>query len=241
MSNVLRLLSSNSPRGVLEELLRRYEAHAGRRVELQVDTAKATRLRLLTGEPGASGKAGASADAVVLSTPMLRELEAAGRVETGSLRPFGLARIGMGVRCGFPKPDIGSVGALREALRSARAIAHTREGASGRCIPELLERLGITGELHGRIVTREGGPIGPVVVAGEADLALQQLPELLGVPGLEVVGLLPDELQRSFETSSAVLASSLQPQAARELLDFLVQPAHRAVFEAGGLEPLGRG
>lgn len=243
MSSVLRLMSSNSSRGVLDILLRRYEAHAGRRIELQVDTAKATRLRVLAGEPSAAGGAGdapaAAADAVVLSTPMLRELEAAGRVEPGSLRPFGRARIGVGVRLGWPKPDIGSVQALREALRAARAIAHTREGASGRYIPELLERLGIAAELRGRIVTREGGPIGPVVVAGEADLALQQLPELLGVPGLEVVGLIPEPVQRSFETSSAVLAGSSQPRAARELLDFLVRAEHRAVFEAGGLEPLG--
>lgn len=239
MDGVIRLMSSNSTRRVLDELLARYTAQGGWRVELQVDTAKATRARLQAIGTGQGAAAAAPADAVVLSTPMLRELQAAGIVLPGSLRPFGLARIGVAVRRGFPKPDIGSVQALRDALRGARAIAHTREGASGRYIPELLQRLGLEGEMQGRIVTREGGPIGGVVVSGEADLALQQLPELLGVEGLEVVGLLPEVLQRSFETSSAVLAASGAAPRARDLLDFLVRPAHRPVFEAGGLEPLG--
>ena len=230
MSGVLQLMSTNSTRGVLDELLRRYASQGGPRVELHVDTAKLTRARL---------QAGAAADAVVLSAPMLHEFEAAGRIEPGSLRPFGRARIGVGVRRGFAKPDIGSVHALREALLAARAIAHTRDGASGRCIPQLLQELGIAEALQGRIVTREGGPIGPVVVEGEADLALQQLPELMGVPGIEVVGLLPEELQRTFDTASAMLADTRQPRAARALLDYLAQPEHREVFESRGLEPLG--
>ena len=230
MSEALLLMSTNSTRGVLDELLRRYELEGGHRVELQVDTAKVTCARV---------EAGAAADAVVLSAPMLRELEAAGRIESGSLRPFGRARIGVGVRCGFPKPDIGSVPALREALLASRAIAHTREGASGRYIPQLLQELGIAEALRERTVTREGGPIGPVVVAGEADLALQQLPELLGVPGIEIVGLLPEELQRTFDTAGAVLVGTARPQAARELLEYLCRPEHREVFESRGLEPLG--
>lgn len=223
----LRLMSTNSTHALLKELLARHEAATGRVVVLAVDTAKGTRQRIEAGEV---------ADAVVLSEAMLAELAAAGRVFEGSLRPFARARVGVAVRRGAPRPAIGSVAELRQTLVSSRAIAHTEEGASGRYIPTLLRRLGIAESLRGRVVTRPGGPIGPVVVAGEADLALQQVPELLAVEGLDFVGLLPEEVQCVFDTSCGILSTSQRLHDARMLFDFLVQPAHGTRFVARGLE-----
>lgn len=223
----LRLMVTNSTHALLDELLIRYRAATGRVVVLAVDTAKVTRQRIEAGEV---------ADAVILGESMLAELVASGRVVEGSLQPFARARVGVAVRRGSPRPAIGSVAELRETLVCARSIAHTVEGASGRYIPTLLRRLGIAEALRGRVVTRPGGPIGPVVVAGEADLALQQVPELLAVEGLDFVGLLPDEVQCVFDTSCAILSTSQRLHDARLLFDFLVQPAHGACFVARGLE-----
>lgn len=229
MTVCLHLMCSNSTRALLEDLAHDFEAGSGCSVRLHVATAKAVRQRI---------EEGAQADAVVLGSAMLEELAAAGWVAADSLRPFAVARVGVAVRRGFPHPDIGTVAALRQALVSARSITHTLEGASGRYVPALLARLGIAEAMKGRIVTRPGGPVGPVVVAGEADLALQQVPELLGIEGLDVVGLIPEEVQRTFETSSAVFVRSPRARKARELLDHFSRPAHREAFRARGLEPL---
>jgi len=229
MTASLRLMCSNSTRALLEELAHDFQVESDCSVQLHVATAKAVRQRI---------EQGAEADAVVLGSTMLEELAAAGWVAADSLRPFAIARVGVAVRRGFPHPDIGTVAALRQALVSARSITHTLEGASGRYVPTLLARLGITGALQGRVVTRPGGPVGPVVVAGEADLALQQVPELLGIEGLEVVGPIPEEVQRTFETSSAVFTRSPRAGLARAMLDHFAQPAHGPVFRARGLEPL---
>ena len=229
MTVCLDLMCSNSTRALLEELAHDFEAGSGCAVRLHVGTAKAVRQRI---------EDGAQADAVVLGSAMLEELAAAGWVVADSLRPFANARMGVAVRHGFPHPDIGTVTALRQALVSARSITHTLEGASGRYVPALLARLGIAGALQGRIVTRPGGPVGPVVVAGEADLALQQVPELLGIEGLEVVGPIPEEVQRTFETSSAVFARSPRADLARAMLEHFAHPAHGPAFRARGLEPL---
>jgi molybdate transport system substrate-binding protein len=220
-------MATNSTHALLVELLARYESATGRVVSLAVDTAKGTRQRI---------EAGVVADGVVLSEAMLTELTAIGRVVHGSLRPFARARVGVAVRRGSPRPAIGSVAELRETLACARAIAHTEEGASGRYIPTLLRRLGIAESLRGRIVTRPGGPIGPVVLAGEADLALQQVPELLAVEGLDFVGLLPEDVQCTFDTSSAIMAASHRASEVHSLFDFLMRPAHRDRFAARGLE-----
>lgn len=230
MTARLHLMCSNSTRALLEELTRDYEAWSGCGVELHVATAKTVHQRI---------EAGVEADAVVLGTAMLEELAAAGWVAADSLRPFGTARMGVAVRRGAPRPDIGTVAALRQALVEARSITHTLEGASGRYVPALLDKLGIAGALQGRIVTRKGGPVGPVVVAGEADLALQQVPELLGIEGLDVVGPIPEEVQRTFETSSAVFVRSPRAAQARQMLEHFARPGHAAAFLARGLEPPG--
>jgi molybdate transport system substrate-binding protein len=144
--------------------------------------------------------------------------------------------VGVGVRSGTPHPDIGTVDAFRNTLLAARAIAHTVHGASGMYIPTLLEKLGIVEQMKAKTVNRPGGYIGTVVVAGEADIALQQIPELLAVPGLDCVGPVPDAVQKSFETSIALFSASPHAKAAQAMIEFFASPAHTPLFRAKGLE-----
>jgi molybdate transport system substrate-binding protein len=136
------------------------------------------------------------------------------------------------------KPDISSVDALRRALLSAKSIAHTVHGASGMYVPVLLERLGIAAEMKSRTVTRPGGYIGTVVAAGEAELAIQQIVELLAVPGVDLVGPLPDEVQQVFETAVAIFTASRQTGAAAALIGFLLSPACAGTFTEKGLDAI---
>ncbi|MBX3664964.1 MAG: substrate-binding domain-containing protein [Burkholderiales bacterium] len=230
MTTTLRILTSNSTRTILDALAPAWERATGNRVIMTADSAKAMVARIQSGETG---------DAVILGSGALKELAEAGIVIDTSRRPFARARVGVGVRRGFPKPDIGSVDAFRRSLLAAKSVAHTVHGASGMYIPELFGKLGIAEQMKAKTVTRPGGYIGGVVVAGEADLALQQLPELLAVDGLELVGPIPDAVQKTLETASGIIAASPHAGVARTMLDFFARPEHRAVYAEKGLEQAG--
>jgi len=107
-------------------------------------------------------------------------------------------------------------------------------------IPVMLEKLGIAEQMKSKTVTRPGGYIGAVVVAGEAEIALQQIPELMAVPGLDLVGPLPTEVQKVFETSVGLCTASKHIAAAQSLIDFFAQPDHAALFKNKGLEQVSQ-
>ncbi len=227
MAITLKILTSNSTRPVLDALIPAYEKSSGNKVSLTADSAKAMVARIKEGETG---------DLVVLGTGALKDLAAAGFVTDASRRPFARAVVGVGVRSGEPQPDISTLEAFKKSLLAAKSIAHTVHGASGMYIPVMLEKIGIAGEMKQKTVTRPGGYIGTVVVSGEADIALQQIPELMAVPGLEVVGPLPAEVQKVFETSIAIAAKSSNAAAAEALVRHLRDAAHARLFESKGLE-----
>ncbi|HYF17747.1 MAG TPA: substrate-binding domain-containing protein [Ramlibacter sp.] len=229
MGTTLRLLHSNSARTLLADLLPLFEEETGVHVDTSLHGGKVLRERIAAGE---------TADAVILGSSVLREFAEAGILRAGSVRPFARTRVAAAVRAGEPKPDIGSVDALRRTLRATRSIAHTSEGVSGQYIPVLFDKLGIAQEMQGRTVTRSSGYIGPLVVSGEADLALQQLPELLAVEGLDIVGLIPEEVQKVMETASGVFSASRHAQEAQALFAFLARPEHAATFALRGWEQL---
>ena len=223
----LRVLTSNSSFPVLAALAPEFERVAGLHYTVQAATARSMLARIKGGEP---------ADLTVLAAPDVDELVKLGIISAGSRRPFARSRVGVAVRAGAPKPDISSVEAFRRSLLAAKSIAHTVNGVSGRYVPVLLARLGIAEEMKPRTVTREGGYIGGVVAAGEAEIAIQQIVELLAVPGIELVGPLPEEIQKVFETTAGIFAASEHAEAAESLLRFLLAPAAADTFRAKGLE-----
>lgn len=223
----LKILTSNSTRPILDALIPAYEKSSGNTVTISGDSAKAMVARIRGGESG---------DVIVLGSGAVKELAEAGFIDGASRRGFARAVVGVGVRSGTPHPDISTVDAFRNTLLASRAIAHTIHGASGMYIPTLLEKLGIAEQMKAKTVNRPGGYIGTVVVAGEADIALQQIPELLAVPGLDCVGPVPDAVQKSFETSIALFSASPHAQAAQAMIGFFASPAHTPLFRAKGLE-----
>lgn len=223
----IKILTSNSTLPVLNALIPAYEKSSGNKISISADSAKAMVARIRGGETG---------DVLVLGNSAVKELTEAGFINGSSRRGFARAVVGVGVRSGTPHPDISSAEAFRKTLLAARAIAHTVHGASGMYIPTLLEKLGIAAEMKAKTVTRPGGYIGKVVVEGEADIALQQIPELLAVPGLDCVGPVPDAVQKSFETSIALFSTTRNALAAQEMIDFFASSANTPVFREKGLE-----
>jgi molybdate transport system substrate-binding protein len=229
ISNI-RILTSNATHALLGALIRAFErARPQYAVALEADSAKSMLERIEHGE---------RADIAVLNAPHVQALAAAGILDEATRRPFTRSRIGVAVRAGAAHPDIATVDAFRQMLLDARAIAHTVHGASGMYVPRLIERLGLTAVLGPKIVTRPGGLIGKLVASGEAEIAIQQISELVAVEGIELVGPLPEEIQMTFDSAVALFAGSRNAEGAAELARFFWSQEVALVFAAHGLERL---
>ena len=219
----LRVLSSLALKGVIEEFRPEFERTLGP-LELRFDATQAI-LPLVRG--------GERADLLILTTEAMDELQASGAVARAWV--LGSSGVGVAVRAGAPKPDIASVDSLERALLSAQSVAHSKVGASGIYFSQLLERLGLAQKLKKRVVV-EKGPVGLVVARGEAELGVQQLCELAPVPGIEIVGPLPEAVQKLTYFSAGIPAAAADPEGALALVGLLRSDAARAGMVQGGLQ-----
>ena len=229
MSSAIKVLASNSIRAVMGELVPQFERASGRKVSMSYDPAKVMLARIEKGE---------TADLVITGSGAIDELVKQGRVLAGSRRILARCSVGVAVRAGAPKPDIGSVESLKRALLGARSVAYTQEGASGMHFSGVIERLGIAELVKAKAVRQPGGLIGELVAAGKAEIAIQQIPELLAVPGIELVGPLPAEIQLVTISAACVFVDAEDAEAANGFIRFLLTPAAARVIKAKGLEPV---
>jgi molybdate transport system substrate-binding protein len=179
-------------------------------------------------------KNGAAADLAILTDEAIDELIGSGKAVAGSRVDLARSGIGVAVRKGAAKPDIGTPKALKRTFLAARSIAHSKTGMSGIYFPTVLERLGIGEAVRGKIVIPESGMVGDLVAKGEAELGIQQISELLPVEGVEIVGPLPAPLQKITVFSAGVLAAASDRQAGKELVNFIAA-ASRPLLAAAGL------
>jgi molybdate transport system substrate-binding protein len=181
-------------------------------------------------------KGGETVDVVILSASSLDELIQAGRVVPGSRVDLARSGIGVAVRSGAPKPDISSGETVKRALLNAKAIAYST-GPSGIYLASLFERMGIADQLKPKLRRVQGEPAGGVVARGEADLAFQQVSELLPVAGIDLVGPLPPDIQKITTFSAGICVGAKEPDAAKALIHFLTAPAAAPVIRKKGMEP----
>jgi molybdate transport system substrate-binding protein len=222
----LRVLSSLALKGVLENLRSPFQDSVGP-LELRFDATQAILPLVRQAEP---------ADLLILTAEAMDELRSSGAVVQSWA--LGSSGVGIAVRAGARKPDIRTVESLKSALVSARSVAHSKLGASGLYFAELLERLGIASRLQKRVVV-EKGLVGRVVADGTAELGVQQLCELAQVPGIEIVGPLPQPVQKLTFFAAGIPAGAAFPERARALVELLrADPAPAAMIE-GGLQPPG--
>ena len=179
---------------------------------------------------------GKSADVVILTAEGIDTLEENGRVESSTRLDLGRSGVGLAVRKGAPKARIGSLQELKATLLAAESVAHSKQGASGIYFAGLLERLELADRLKKRIIV-EKGPVAARVASGEAALGAQLLCELAPVPGIDIIGPLPAEVQKYYAFSAAVMKASKQADQARAFLDFLRTEPVRAAMKKNLLEP----
>jgi molybdate transport system substrate-binding protein len=182
---------------------------------------------------------GQAVDVVIVDTAALDQLIRDGKVLAHSKTPLARSNIGMAVRKGTPKPDISSVDALKQTLLQARSIAYSGSVSGLYVSTELFQHLGIADQIavKSRRIDRER--VGAVVARGEAEIGFQQASELLAIQGIDYVGPLPPELQRTTVFSAGVTTSAKQPDLARALIQFLASSSALPVIIKSGMEPVG--
>jgi molybdate transport system substrate-binding protein len=180
---------------------------------------------------------GERADVAILMDTAIADLTRAGTIAAGSRRDLARSGIGIAVAAGAAKPDIGTVDAFRRAMLAARAIGYSKSGASGLHFADLIVRLGIA-ETVNRTAKVQDGVVGEFAARGEVEIAVQQISELKLVDGIDIVGPLPDELQKLTVFSAGVFAASERRAQAASLIAALAMPDVAAVMRAKGLEPI---
>jgi molybdate transport system substrate-binding protein len=146
----------------------------------------------------------------------------------------------MAVRAGAPKPDISTVEALIRTLLEAKSIAYSASASGIYVSTKLFPRLGVAEQVRDKSIRVVSERVGTVVARGDAEIGFQQVSELLPIPGLDYVGPLPSEAQEITVFSAGVATAAKNPQAARELIQFLASPAVVPAIRKVGLEPVTR-
>ncbi|MDQ3668179.1 MAG: substrate-binding domain-containing protein [Acidobacteriota bacterium] len=232
----VRVLSAVGMRQVILDLGPKFERATGHRLTVSFDSGGVILKRLEAGE---------TVDVVMIPRSGIERLAGAGKLVAGSVTDLAASRVGLAVRKGAPKPDISSPAAFKRALLDAKAIAcpdPALGGSSGVHIAKLFERLGIAEALKSKLVFssapgQAATMPGYMVATGKADIALHQVQELMAVPGIEIVGPLPGDLQGTFVFSAAIMAGAKEVKAAKALVDFLRTPEARAIIKAKGMDP----
>jgi molybdate transport system substrate-binding protein len=180
--------------------------------------------------------AGETADVAILTDAGIEGLIEHGTLAAGSRRDLARSAIGIAVKAGAPKPDVRTPEAFKQTLLAARSIAFSRSGASGIHFANLISQLGIADEVA-RKARIFDGVVGTLAARGEVEIAVQQVSELKLVGGIDIVGPLPDALQKVTVFSAGVFAKSARPAAAGLFIEALRTPDVAAVMRNQGLEP----
>jgi molybdate transport system substrate-binding protein len=224
--------------GVYSELGPAFERASGHRLVTtrgpsMGDSPEAIPTRLVRGE---------AADVVILDGGAADELGKRGLVRADGKIEFARSLIGMVVRAGAVKPDIGSVEALRSTLLAAKSVAYSDSGSGTYLSTMLFSKLGVADQVAGKSRKVRGPPSGEpvaaVVARGEAEIGFQQVSELIHVPGIAFVGPIPAEVQPMIFFAGVLTSTVRQPEAASALIRFLASPDAAPTILKAGLMPL---
>jgi molybdate transport system substrate-binding protein len=221
-------ISSMATRRLLAELAAAHEQQTGQRVVVEAVGGVDAARRIEGGE---------AFDFVVLAAEAIDKLAAAGRVDPDTRVDIARSRVVIAVPAGARRPDLTSEQTVRDAVLTARSIGYST-GPSGRHVVRLFARWGITDVVAPRLVEAPPGvPVATLLARGDIEIGFQQLSELIDLPGIDVVGTLPPEIQEITVFSGAVCVASARRGAANALLRFCASPAASAAKQRHGMEP----
>jgi molybdate transport system substrate-binding protein len=233
----VRVMISGGLTAAYKELVPEFERVTGNRVLTAYGpsmgtTINAIPIRLERGEP---------ADVLIMVGYALGDLIKQGKVVADSRVDLTKSLIGVVVKSGAPKPDISSADALKRALLAAKSIAYSDSASGVYVSTEMFQRLGIADAMKDKAQKIPAEPVAGVVARGDAEIGFQQISELRPVPGVDIVGPLPPELQTVTVFSAGIATVSREPEAGKALIKFLASPAASAAIIKSGMEPIPAG
>ncbi len=228
----IAVYSTIGVRSAAEELFQNFEKTSGHRLAVTWGTAPMLVKRI---------EGGKTPDVLILSRAGIDQLSKQGKIAPGSDVALAGSGVAIAVKAGAPKPDISTPDALKQTLLKAKSIAYSEPsagGASGVYFAKLLERMGIAETMKPKTkYPPAGGFSAALLLTGEAELAVQQKPELLHVAGAEIVGFLPGDLNMITQFAAGIMPRSKNVDAAKALIKMLQSPEAKAVLRLKGLDP----
>jgi molybdate transport system substrate-binding protein len=224
------VLSTLALRGVLVAIADDFSAQTGLSFTA---TYKSTNMILSLAAQGAT------ADITIITREGIDQLVRDGVIVAGSTVDLAQSGVGIAVRAGASKPDISTVDALRRTLLEAKSVAFSRLGASGIYFGSVIERLGIADEVRRKAHISDSF-VGEVAARGDAEIAVQQISELKAVAGIDIVGPLPDDVQKISVFTAGIFRAARNPDGAKKLIAYLADPRLAGVVSSTGLEPVSR-
>jgi molybdate transport system substrate-binding protein len=228
----LKVISAGAVRGLIAEIIDDYSRQTGQKFDFTIGTTGQLRNVIASGQ---------HADMIIVSAPLMGELEKTGKLTLGSRAELGRVGIGVAVREGATALDVATPDALKKALIEARSVAYTNPaegGTSGIYFASVAERFGIGDEIKKKAVLTRGGREAAIEVAeGRAELAIVFMSEAAAVKGVKLAGPLPPTLQDYSAYAAAIPLSSTDPAAARAFIAALTSGAMAERWRSNGFEP----
>jgi molybdate transport system substrate-binding protein len=224
----LKIFGSRVTKMIVEEIGPQFERTTGHRLVVLADVAAVMKRRIEAGEPF---------DLAVLVNFQADDLIQNGKLVADTRSDIMKAGIGVAVRRGAEVPDIGTVEAFKRTLLAAKSITYLKEGASTIYLDRLFARMDIAEALRPKTIKPETESVSEAVAAGDVELGIIVIPNILSVPGAQLVGPIPEDIQSYIVFTAAVAASSPNQQAARDLISFLRSPAAISAIKAKGMNP----
>ena len=228
----IRILSAGAAQAVVERIAAEWRRESGNEVKGEFGAVGAIRQRVLDG---------AAADVIVLTGALIEELVASGQVAAGTRVDMGKVGTGVAVRAGTPLPDVSSAQALRSLLLGAGKVVcpDPATATAGKVVMQLLERLGVAGEVRPRMQYFPNGHAAMSWLAGSRgrnEVGITQITEILAHPGVTYSGPLPGDLPVKTLYSAGIAAKAAAPEAARDFIARLAPAKARAVLAKAGYE-----
>jgi molybdate transport system substrate-binding protein len=227
----LKVLTAGAFRQVVDALVPDFEKQTGNKVSVDNGTTGQLTKRIEGGE---------SFDVLVITPTVVDEMIASGKLSPGSRVMLASVGVGVVVKEGAPKPDIGTVEAFKNALLAAKSVAYidpASGGSSGIYVEKLLVKLGIAGQIKSKAKLKQGGHVADLIASGEAELGIHQISEIVPVKGVTLVGPLPSEIQSTTTYAAGLSAAAKDKEAAKELIQYLSGPDAAAVLKSKGMDP----
>jgi molybdate transport system substrate-binding protein len=227
----VKVMSTVALTPTLGELTPKYESSSGNKLTIIYSTIADLKKRIDAGE---------TADLMILSRPVLDDLQTQGKVAQGSIVNVGRSYVAIGVRAGAPLPDISTAEKLKAALLASTSISYAdpaKGGASGVYFAKVLDRLGIADLMKSKTVLVPNAQAGELVAKGEVEIGVAQASEIAAVPGTQVVGPLPGDLHSEMIFAVGIGSMSKDPAAAKSLIELLTSPTGAAVLKSKGMDP----